>query len=227
MRVLLVEDDPVLAEGLRDVFAGIRYTVDRLPAAEPALAAAASTAYDLFVVDLGLPGMGGLEFVRRLRARGDRTPLLVLTARDALEDRVQGLNDGADDYMVKPFAVPELVARAQALVRRGQSVAQSVVSVGPLVLDMARHEATLAGEPLALTGREWNVLVALMLAMPRVLSKDKLTDSLSRWDKEITTNAVEIYVSRLRAKLQGQPVTIRTVRGIGYRLEEAGGGSAD
>ncbi|MFZ3123771.1 MAG: response regulator transcription factor [Acidovorax sp.] len=222
MRVLLVEDDTMLAEGLREVFAGLGFAVDHLASAESAVGATALAHYDLAVVDLGLPGMDGLALVRRLRARGDTLPILILTARDALEDRVSGLNSGADDYLVKPFAMPELIARAQALIRRSQSNANSVISLGPLVMDIGLHEARLGAEPLVLTGREWNVLLALMLATPRVLSKRKLTDSLSDWDKEITPNAVEIYVSRVRAKLQGQGVLIRTVRGIGYRLEQEG-----
>ncbi|MEY5100778.1 MAG: hypothetical protein RJA36_3497 [Pseudomonadota bacterium] len=219
MRILLVEDDAMLADGLRDLFAGIGHALDHLAAAEPALGATVLTHYDLVVVDLGLPGMDGLELVRRIRARGDRVPILILTARDALEDRVRGLDEGADDYLIKPFAMPELIARAQALIRRSQSNARSVISLGPLVLDIGRHQASLGQEPLPLTGREWSLLEALMLATPRVLGKDRLADSLSRWDKEITNNAVEIYVSRLRAKLQDSGVLIRTVRGIGYRLE--------
>jgi DNA-binding response OmpR family regulator len=222
MRVLLVEDDTMLAEGLREVFAGLGFAMDHLASAESAVGATALVHYDLAVVDLGLPGMDGLALVRRLRARGDTLPILILTARDALEDRVSGLNSGADDYLVKPFAMPELIARAQALIRRSQSNANSVISLGPLVMDIGLHKARLGADPLVLTGREWNVLLALMLATPRVLSKRKLTDSLSEWDKEITPNAVEIYVSRVRAKLQGHGVLIRTVRGIGYRLEQEG-----
>jgi len=142
-----------------------------------------------------------------------------LSARDGLADRVGGLHAGADDYLMKPFLLPELLARVQALIRRSQSVTSSRLVVGGLVLDMAIHEATLAGEPLALTGREWALLQTLALAMPKVVAKRKLADSLSRWDKEITDNAIEIYVSRLRSKLADRGVTIRTVRGIGYRLD--------
>lgn len=220
MRVLLVEDDAMLADGLRDVFAGMGYALDHLDSAEPAVGAAELTQFDLVVLDLGLPGMDGLELVRRIRSRGNKVPILILTARDALADRVSGLNAGADDYLVKPFAMPELIARAQALIRRSQSNAQSVITLGPLVMDIGQHEARIGSEALQLTGREWNVLQSLLLATPRVLSKDKLADSLSQWDKEITTNAVEIYISRLRGKLEGSGVRIRTVRGIGYRLEE-------
>lgn len=219
MRVLLVEDDAMLADGLHDVFTSVGFMSDHLSAAEPAVGATELTQFDLVVIDLGLPGMNGFELIRRIRARGDKVPILILTARDALEDRVRGLNDGADDYMVKPFATQELIARAQALIRRSQSNTQSVISLGQLQMDIGVHEARLGPDLLQLTGREWNVLQSLLLAAPRVLSKNKLADSLSKWDKEITTNAVEIYVSRLRAKLLGSDVLIRTIHGVGYRLE--------
>lgn len=220
MRILLVEDDAMLADGLREQFASLGHALDHLAAAEPALVATELTQFDLVVVDLGLPGMDGLELVRRIRARRNKVPILILTARDALEDRVRGLNEGADDYLVKPFATPELTARVQALIRRSQSNAHSVISLGGLEMDLGQHEARLGSDPLTLTGREWNVLESLLLATPRVLGKAKLADSLSQWDKEISTNAVEIYVSRLRTKLLGSGVLIRTVRGIGYRLEQ-------
>ena len=220
MRVLLVEDDAMLADGLRELFVGLGFALDHLPAAEPALAAIRLTQFDLVLVDLGLPGMDGLELVRRIRSQRNKVPILILTARDALDDRVRGLNEGADDYLVKPFAMPELIARAQALIRRSQSNAHSVITLGALTMDLGQHLASLAEEPLLLTGREWAVLESLLLAAPRVLSKTKLADSLSQWDKEISTNAVEIYVSRLRTKLQHCGVLIRTVRGIGYRLEQ-------
>ena len=219
MRVLLVEDDKMLADGLRDVFAGAGFMFDTLSTAESALGALELTAFDLVLVDLGLPGMSGLELVRRVRSRGSRVPILILTARDGLDDRVQGLNIGADDYMTKPFATRELIARVQALIRRSQSNSHSIISLGPLQMDMGVHDAHLGADPLPLTGREWDVLECLLLASPKVLSKTKLADSLSQWDREITTNAVEIYVSRLRTKLLGSGVSIRTVHGVGYRLE--------
>ena len=219
MRVLVVEDDLTLAAGLVEGLerAGIR--VDLLGAAEPAEGAFGLTAYDLAIVDIGLPGMDGLELIRRVRRRGVLTPILILTARDGLDDRVVGLDVGGDDYLVKPFLLPELLARVRALIRRSRAAASLVLTVGELALDIHAHSATLAGDALALTGREWNVLEQLALAVPRVVAKQKLADSLSQWDKEITPNAVEIYVSRLRAKLAGSRVGIRTVRGIGYRLE--------
>lgn len=225
MRVLVVEDDLILAEGLVEGLERGGFQVDHLGAAEPAESAMALTAYDLAVVDIGLPGMDGLELIRRLRQRGVLTPILILTARDGLDDRIVGLDVGGDDYLVKPFLLPELMARVRALIRRSRAAASLVLTTGPLTLDVHSHSATLAGAPLELTGREWDVVEQLMLAVPRVVAKQKLADSLSQWDKEITPNAVEIYVSRVRAKLVGSGVGIRTVRGIGYRIEvEAGDG---
>jgi len=219
MRILLVEDDALLPQGLREALSQAGFEMDHLGAAEPALGALAHGLHDLAIIDLGLPGMDGLELVQRLRAAGNKLPILILSARDGLADRVGGLNAGADDYLMKPFLLPELLARMQALIRRSQSVACSKVLAGPLALDMATHEASLSGQPLSLTGREWALLQTLVLAMPRVVAKRKLADSLSSWDKEITDNAVEIYVSRLRNKLADSSVNLRTVRGIGYRLD--------
>jgi DNA-binding response OmpR family regulator len=219
MRILLVEDDELLLSGLQEAFGQAGYEMDHLTAAEPALDAFAHRVHDLAIVDIGLPAMDGLELVRRLRASGNKVPVLILTARDGLADRVQGLNDGADDYLIKPFLLPELMARVQALIRRSQSAASSRMTAGSLSMDISTHEARLVGEPLTLTGREWDLLLLMVLAAPGVVAKRRLADSMSRWDKEITDNAIEIYVSRLRAKLSDGGVSIRTVRGIGYRLD--------
>ena len=219
MRILLVEDDPILAAGIREALEREQWAVDHLAAAEPAEAAIGLAAYDLAIVDIGLPGMDGLELVRRLRQRAYALPILILTARDGLKDRVAGLDLGADDYLTKPFLLPELLARLRALIRRSRASANPILSVGSLSLDQAGHTATLRGAALELTGREWSVLEQLVLAAPRVANKARLADSLSQWDKEITPNAVEIYISRLRTKL-GERMVIRTIRGIGYRLEE-------
>ena len=219
MRVLVVEDDVTLAAGLVEGLERESFRVDHLSAAEPAEGALGLTAYDLAIVDIGLPGMDGLELIRRVRRHGVLTPILILTACDGLDDRVVGLDVGGDDYLVKPFLLPELLARVRALIRRSRAGASLVLAVGPLTLDAQRHSATLGNEALELTGREWNVLEQLVLAVPKVVAKQKLADSLSQWDKEITPNAVEIYISRLRGKLVGSGVNIRTVRGIGYRIE--------
>ncbi|HMM72341.1 MAG TPA: response regulator [Rhodocyclaceae bacterium] len=220
MRVLLVEDDCLVASGIREGLEKAGYAVDLIGAAEPAESVLALTAYDLAIVDINLPGIDGHELIRRLRRRGIALPVLIVTARDGLDDRVVGLDIGADDYMTKPFELPELLARMRALIRRSRSAYSSELTVGRLRLDLKRRTADVADRPLELTGREWDILQQLMLASPSVLPKQKMVDSLSQWDKELTSNAIELYVSRLRAKLQNAGVTIRTLRGIGYRLDE-------
>ena len=219
MRILLVEDDPQLGDGLSIGLRQAGFAADWLRDGEAADHALLSENFDFVVLDLGLPGLTGMRVLQRARQRGQSMPILILTARDALDDRVVGLDAGGDDYLLKPFLLPELLARVRALIRRSRAAASLVLKVGELALDVQAHRATLVGEALELTGREWNVLEQLALAVPRVVAKQKLADSLSQWDKEITPNAVEIYVSRLRAKLAGSRVGIRTVRGIGYRLE--------
>ena len=220
MRILLVEDDTMLAESICEGLEKGGFTVDRLGAAEPAASALGLTHYDLAIVDIGLPGMSGLELIRRVRQRGLQVPVLILTARDGLDDRISGLDLGADDYMVKPFQLPELLARMRALIRRSLSAASSELAAGGICLDLARRVATAHGEIMDLTGREWEILQQLMLASPNVVSKQKMAESLSEWENEISANAVEIYISRLRQKLQGCGIEIRTIRGIGYRLDE-------
>jgi len=220
MRILLVEDDTMLADSIREGLEKGGFSVDHLAAAEPAESALALTHYDLAIVDIGLPRMNGLELIRRFRRRGIALPVLILTARDGLDDRIQGLDIGSDDYMVKPFQLPELLARMRALIRRSCSAVSSELTAGRVRLDLARREASLDGKALDLTGREWDIMQQLMLASPNVLAKQKMVESLSEWDNEITANAIEIYVSRLRQKLQDSGVEIRTIRGIGYRLDE-------
>ncbi len=220
MRILLVEDDTLLADSIREGLENGGFAVDHLNAAEPAISALGLTHYDLAIVDIGLPGISGLELIRLLRQRNIQVPVLILTARDALDDRISGLDLGADDYMVKPFQLPELLARLRALIRRSRSSASSELSAGAVRLDLARRVATGNHKLLDLTGREWEILQQLMLAMPNVVNKQKMAESLSEWENEITANAVEIYISRLRHKVQGCGIEIRTIRGIGYRLDE-------
>ena len=223
MRLLIAEDDEMLADGLGEVFSSAGFAVDQVATGPRALAAARDGQYDLAVVDLGLPGLDGMEVIRRLRALGRQMPVLILTARDELGDRVRGLNEGADDYLVKPFEIPELVARVNALIRRGHARGQTRSRLGLLEMDLTTQEATVDGRPLDLPARERAVLQLLMSAAPRVVPKARLVNSLSDWDREVSPNAVEIYVSRLRSRLAGSRVDIRTVRGIGYRLEEIEG----
>jgi DNA-binding response OmpR family regulator len=222
MRILLVDDEESIAAVVEEAFRRRGDNVDTLRSAEPATAALVGTDYDLAIIDIGLPRMDGFELVRNLRSRKLAVPVLLLTARDAVEDRVRGLNLGADDYLVKPFAVDELVARAQALVRRTRSATSTQLECGTLHMDLGRKECRLADRSVDLTAREWCVLELLLLATPGVVSKNKLVDSLGRWDREVSGNAVEIHVSRLRSKLAGGDVEVRTMRGLGYRLVAAG-----
>ena len=225
MRVLVIEDDALVAyavaAGLRD--AG--FAVDRVETAEQGNTAVRHEHFDLIVLDLGLPGMSGMEWLRRVRARGGadrRVPVLILTARDGVEDRVDGLNLGADDYIVKPFELRELVARCRALIRRTGAQVDEAASLGDLRMDATRRELRHGEQLIELTPREWSIMEYLMLHADTVVSKDKLLQAISGWDDNLGANAIEVYVSRLRAKLEGSRAMIRTVRGVGYRLEETG-----
>ncbi|PZO09959.1 MAG: DNA-binding response regulator [Burkholderiales bacterium] len=222
MRLLLVEDDVMVASGIKLGLCDAGYTVDWVPSAERAEPALQNDSFDLAIVDIGLPGVDGLELTRRLRARSLKMPVLILTARDALLDRVQGLDLGADDYMVKPFELPELLARLRALLRRSQAATSAVLGFGPVEMDTAQRRITLAGQPMELGPREWTVLEYLLLQAPKPAAKDKLLQALTGWDKEITPNAIEVYVSRLRARLEPAGVCLRCIRGFGYRLELTG-----
>jgi DNA-binding response OmpR family regulator len=179
-------------------------------------------AFAVAVLDIGLPGIDGFEVVRRLRARGAATPVLLLTARDAVEDRVRGLETGADDYLVKPFATPELVARIRALARRHAAPAPRL-ALGRLSLDSAARRARIGEQALDLSVREWAVLEYLLRHAGRVVSKQQIIDAILPWGDDLSLNAVEVYVSRLRLKLDGADVAIRTIRGFGYMLEAQAG----
>jgi two-component system, OmpR family, response regulator len=223
MRLLLVEDDVMLASGIKLGLTGAGYAVDWVGSGERALDAVQGDSFDAAVIDLGLPKMDGLELTQALRKSGFSLPILILTARDALQDRVQGLDYGADDYMVKPFELPELLARLRALLRRSQAATSSSVSFGPITLDTAMRQAHAEvgsnKTPIELGPREWTVLEYLMLQAPKPAAKDKILAALTGWDKEITANAVEVYISRLRGKLEPFGVALRSIRGFGYRLE--------
>lgn len=221
MRLLLVEDDVMVASGIKLGLTNAGYTVDWVGSAERAEQALDGESFDLAIVDIGLPGVDGLELTRRLRTRGLTMPVLILTARDALHDRVQGLDLGADDYMLKPFELPELLARLRALLRRSQAATSAVLAFGPLEMDTALRRVQLGGKPMELGPREWTVLEYLLMQAPKPAAKDKLLAALTGWDKEITPNAIEVYVSRLRAKLEPAGVLLRSIRGFGYRLELA------
>lgn len=220
MRVLIVEDDPVLADGLTRSLRQAAYAVDCVGDGSEADHVLATQSYDLVILDLGLPKLDGFEVLRRLRRRGAKVPVLMLTARDSLQDRVKGLDLGADDYLAKPFDLPELEARVRALVRRGQSGGSAALTHGALTLDVAGRRATLNGDPLDLSARELGVLEVLMMRSGRVVGKEQLAEQLYGWDEEVGANAIEVYVHRLRRKLEPAGVSIRTIRGLGYLLEK-------
>ncbi len=219
-QLLIVEDDSSLGDGLARALSLEGHKIEHLSSGETALARIAETPFDLVVLDIGLPGIDGFEVLRRLRLGGHAMPVLVLTARDAVGDRVHGLDLGADDYMTKPFALPELAARVRALIRRGQSDSNPRTTHGPLELDRAGRRAFLQGSPLELAAREWAVLQILLEKVEKVVSKESMIESLTNWEEDLSSNAIEVYISRLRAKLEPAGIRIRTVRGFGYMLEE-------
>jgi two-component system OmpR family response regulator len=221
MRLLIVEDDTVLADGLSRSLRAGGYAVDVVDDGERAVAALAAQPYDLVILDLGLPRLGGLEVLQRLRARNNHCPVLVLTADDSVERRVQGLDLGADDYMAKPFALSELEARVRALARRSFGNGHNVLRHGPLTLDPVGRVASIQDQPLDLSARELGLLETLLQRPGRLVSKDQLVDHLCGWGDEVTTNAIEVYVHRLRKKLEPGGIRIVTVRGLGYCLERA------
>jgi DNA-binding response OmpR family regulator len=222
MHVLLVEDDVVLADGISRILTASGMVVDVLHNGTEADSILQRNQVSILVLDIGIPGLDGFEVVRRLRARGSDLPVLLLTARDAVQDRVHGLEVGADDYLVKPFATAELVARLKALLRRSSSKTAEL-QVGGLTVDSFAKRARINGQSIELSAREWAVLEYLMHHASRVVSKQQIIDAILPWGEELTLNAVEVYISRIRLKLENAGVVIRTIRGFGYMLEEAGG----
>ncbi len=223
MHILIIEDERRLAHTLRRVLVEERHTVDVANDGISGLDLAASATYDLVILDLMLPGMDGMEVCRQVRAYGITTPVLMLTARGTIEDRVKGLNTGADDYLVKPFAMEELLARTNALLRRRDRAIQTLTDlrVGPLTLDLVRHEARRDERIIELTAKEFALLDFLMRHPGQVLTRTQIIDHVWRYDLEALSNVVDIYIHYLRDKIdQGFPRTlIKTVRGIGYKIE--------
>ena len=217
MRLLLVEDDPLLGDGVRVGLGHENYTVDWFKDARSAEAALKSEHYDLMVLDLGLPDKSGLEVLQQLRTRGSDLPVLILTARDAISDRVAGLDSGADDYMIKPFDLDELSARLRALLRRRNGRAQSEIRHGEIVLDPAAHNVTLSGKSVDVSPREYAVLHLLLENVGKVMSRSRLEDGLYSWDGDVESNAIEVYIHHLRKKLGSS--LIRTIRGVGYIID--------
>lgn len=224
MRILLVEDDPTLGNALSRSLRQSGYAVDWAEHGQAADLALYDQVYEAVVLDLGLPKIDGFEVLRRLRGRKLATPVIILTARDALEDRIKGLDLGADDYLVKPFKLPELEARLRALIRRSNAVSSSTLHYGLLTLDTKDRMVSIDGEPLALSSRELNVLETLLVRAGRVVSKQGLLEALCGWGEDVGSNAIEVYVHRLRRKLEPHDINIRTVRGLGYMLDKVQNG---
>jgi two-component system OmpR family response regulator len=220
MRILVVEDDSVLRDGLSRSLRNGGYAVEVADDGRLADQLLSVHSFDLVVLDLGLPGLDGLEVLRRLRRRASNVPVLILTARDSIVDRVNGLDVGADDYLVKPFELAELEARVRALMRRAQSVSTARISHGALTLDTAARRAFVGEEALDLSAREVALLEALLLSAGRVVSKDQLADRLYGVSDEVGPNAIEVFVHRLRRKIEVAGVSIRTIRGLGYLVEK-------
>jgi two-component system OmpR family response regulator len=221
MRVLVVEDDPLLAESLVRALQQQGYGVGHARRGQEADAALCNHRFDLLLLDIGLPGVDGFEVLRRLRARADPMPVLVVTAREAVDERVHGLDLGADDYLTKPFSLSELEARVRALLRRTKPALASRVVVGSLTVETAARRARIDGRPIDLTSREWGLLELFLSRPGCALSKVQIAQSLSDSLAVIAPNTVEVYVSRLRAKLEPAGIVIRTVRGFGYLWESA------
>jgi len=219
MRVLLIEDDAMIGEAVRTGLRQDGFTVDWVREAEAGDAAIKAEAYALLLLDLGLPRKSGLDWLRELRRRGIRIPVLILTARDAVADRVAGLDSGADDYLVKPFDLDELSARLRALLRRDTGRAQPLLEHGGLSLDPATHEASYRGATISLSAREFTLVAALLERPGAILSRAQLEQRLYGWGEEVESNAVEVHIHHLRKKLGAD--FIRNVRGLGYTVSKA------
>ena len=219
MRILLIEDDAVLGAAVRDQIAGDGHGVDWVQRLDAADLAITGVPYDLVLLDLMLPDGRGLPFLRRLRARGAATPVIILTALDQVSDRIEGLNAGADDYLVKPFDLAELSARIGSVARRYGGNPNPLITHGPLQIDLAAHRIQRDGTPVQLTAREWALLEAFLARPGQLLSKAQLEDKLYTFDAEVESNTIEVHISRLRKKLGAELIV--TERGLGYRLGPA------
>ena len=223
MRVLIAEDDQVLADGLLRALRSAGFAADHVASGSEADAALASHEFDVVILDLGLPKLHGLDVLRKLRARGSSVPVLILTADDSVEQRVKGLDLGADDYMAKPFSLQELEARVRALTRRGLGTASAVLKHGPLSFDATGRVCYINEQMIELSARELSLLQVLLQRAGRLVSKDQLVERLCEWGEEVSNNAIEVYVHRLRKKIEQGPIRIATVRGLGYCLEKIPG----
>lgn len=219
-RILLIEDDAALSRGLVAALTAEGYSVDPALDGASALMMASDEPYAIITLDVGLPDMSGFDVLKSLRAKGCHAPVLILTARDEIDDRVRGLDLGADDYLLKPFEPRELAARIRALLRRPQVDPAPVIRVGKLEFDRSHHVARIDGRDLDLRRREWVVLERLLSRIGQVVSKDRLASEVFGYDEPVAPNAIEVYIARLRKKLEPDGPTIRTLRGLGYLMEE-------
>jgi len=218
MRLLLIEDDPMIGGAVQHGLTQAGFTVDWVTDGRSGRAAAANAVYDLVVLDIGLPHVDGMTLLRELRSRRDAVPVLITSARDAVPDRIAGLTAGADDYLLKPFDLDELIARVRALLRRHAGAATSVMTAGSLALDPVQRSVTQDGVELSLTAKEFALLEALLRRPGALLSRERLEESIYGWGEEIGSNAVEVHLHNLRRKVGSD--LIRNVRGVGYRIQE-------
>lgn len=218
MRLLLIEDDPMIGDGLQQGLRREGHTVDWVQDGKAGAAAVQMAPYGLILLDLGLPGQDGMQLLKLLRQRDEAVPVIIITARDALPDRLAGLDAGADDYLVKPFAIEELIARIRAVGRRQAGRPNPELCVGPLRLDPARHLLWLRDEPVSVSAKDFAMLQLLMEGPGVVLSRETIEERMYGWDEEIGSNAVEVRIHNLRKKLGAE--VIQTVRGVGYRIRE-------
>lgn len=219
MRILVVEDNKKLGQGLKHLLNDSSFVADLVVDGDGALSAAAAFNYDLIILDLSLPDIDGLQVLKEIRAKRSLVPVLILTARGGLDDRIKGLDIGADDYMSKPFEWSELEARIRALLRRSQAVKTSQLEFGQISLDLKTNQVFAKEKSIELPARETNVLRELLIANGRILSKSRLIETLSSFDEDISENAIEQYISRLRKRLVTYGLTIKTARGLGYYLQ--------
>lgn len=220
MRILVAEDDPLLADGLIRALREAGYRTDRVGDGRAADTALMTQQFDLVILDIGLPGMDGFQVLKRARERNVDVPVLILTALDAVENRVRGLDLGADDYLVKPFELTELEARVRALTRRARGSAASLITHGDLSFDPKNRIASVRNRPLELSAREIALLEIFLGRAGRVVNKEQIIDLLCQWGEEVSANAVEVYVHRLRKKLEPANLKLATLRGLGYCLEK-------
>jgi len=218
MRILLVEDDSLIGDGIKAALTQEGYAVDWVQDGEDAMSALALNEHTLLILDLGLPARSGIDVLKNMRDRGNDIPVLILTACDDVQDRIKGLDSGADDYMVKPFDLNELLARIRALGRRKSGQAAPLITHGSVILDPASHSVTCNGEKVDISHREFSLLSVLMANKGKVVSKESLEESLYSWNEEVESNTIEVYIHYLRKKLGTD--FIRTIRGVGYILND-------